>query len=109
LPEFTEGDLLIENERRTSACAAPHREPQHAQRTPRHDDANLHLSIVCQIATQVGFTTTGAATVSDAARLLRERSFDCITLDLSLGEQPGVDILKLLAPRRCSCSAEHVR
>jgi two-component system chemotaxis response regulator CheY len=32
---------------------------------------------------------------------LRERTFDCITLDLSLGEQSGIEILKLLAELRC--------
>jgi two-component system chemotaxis response regulator CheY len=65
------------------------------------DDADLHLSIVRKIATQVGFHTTGANSVSEATRLLRERSFDCITLDLSLGEQSGVEILQLLAQMKC--------
>jgi len=65
------------------------------------DDADLHLSIVRKIATQVGFTTTGAASVSEASRLLRGRTFDCITLDLSLGEQSGVEILELLAEIKC--------
>jgi two-component system, chemotaxis family, chemotaxis protein CheY len=65
------------------------------------DDADLHLSIVCKIATQAGFATTGANSVSEAARLLRQRTFDCITLDLSLGEQSGIDILKLLAEMKC--------
>jgi DNA-binding NtrC family response regulator len=65
------------------------------------DDADLHLSIVRKIATQVGFTTTGAASVSEATRLLRARTFDCITLDLSLGEQSGVEILQLLGELKC--------
>jgi two-component system, chemotaxis family, chemotaxis protein CheY len=65
------------------------------------DDANLHLSIVRKIAAQIGFTTTGASSVGDAAELLRERAFDCITLDLSLGDQSGVEILKLLAEIKC--------
>jgi DNA-binding NtrC family response regulator len=65
------------------------------------DDANLHQSIVSRIATQAGFTTTGANSVGEAARLLRGRSFDCITLDLSLGEESGVEILKLLAELKC--------
>ena len=33
--------------------------------------------------------------------MLRERSFDCITLDLSLGEQSGIEILHLLAQMKC--------
>jgi DNA-binding NtrC family response regulator len=65
------------------------------------DDADLHLSIVRKIATQGGFRTTGANSVGTAAGLLRERTFDCITLDLSLGEQSGIDILKLLAAMKC--------
>jgi len=65
------------------------------------EDTSLHLSIVSKIASQAGFTTTGANSVDEAARLLRERSFDCITLDLSLGEESGVDILRLLAEMKC--------
>jgi DNA-binding NtrC family response regulator len=65
------------------------------------DDSELHLSIVSKIATQAGFRATGANSVSEASRLLRERTFDCITLDLSLGEQSGVEILKLLSERKC--------
>ena len=65
------------------------------------EDTNLHLSIVSKIASQAGFATTGANSVGEAARLLRERSFDCITLDLSLGEESGVEILKLLAEMKC--------
>jgi two-component system chemotaxis response regulator CheY len=65
------------------------------------DDADLHLSIVSKIATQAGFRTTRAHSVGEAARLLREQNFDCITLDLSLGEQTGIEILKLLAAIKC--------
>ena len=65
------------------------------------DDANLHLSIVSRIATQAGFATTGASSVGEAAKLLRERTFDCITLDLSLGEHSGVEVLKQLAEMKC--------
>ena len=65
------------------------------------EDTSLHLSIVSKIASQAGFATTGANSVSEAARLLRERSFDCITLDLSLGEESGVEVLKLLAEMKC--------
>ena len=60
------------------------------------EDADVHLSIICKIAAQAGFAATGVNSVDAAAAVLRERSFDCITLDLSLGEQWGTDILKLL-------------
>ena len=65
------------------------------------EDTNLHLSIVSRIAAQANFTTTGASSVSEATRLLHERSFDCITLDLSLGEESGIEVLKLLAGMKC--------
>jgi ActR/RegA family two-component response regulator len=61
------------------------------------DDAILHLSIIRRIATRAGFRTTGASSVSEALHQLRTRSFDCITLDLSLGERSGTEILILLA------------
>jgi DNA-binding NtrC family response regulator len=65
------------------------------------EDTNLHLSILSKIAAQAGFATTGANSVSEATRLLRGRNFDCITLDLSLGEESGMEILKLLAGMKC--------
>ena len=65
------------------------------------EDADLHLSILCKVAQQAGFATTGAHSVGEATALLRERAFDCITLDLSLGEQSGVEILKLLGQIGC--------
>ena len=39
----------------------------------------------------------GAASYDEAAKLLRENQFDCITLDLSLGERAGVEVLHLLS------------
>jgi DNA-binding NtrC family response regulator len=65
------------------------------------EDGELHLSILCKIAEQVGFDTTGAHSVAEAEKLLRERTFDCITLDLSLGEDTGIEILQQLAKIKC--------
>jgi DNA-binding response OmpR family regulator len=65
------------------------------------EDADLHLSILCKVAEQAGFTTTSARSVAEAATLLRQKVFDCITLDLSLGERSGVEILKLLGEIGC--------
>jgi DNA-binding response OmpR family regulator len=65
------------------------------------DDAELHLSILRKIATQAGFNATSAVSVDAAASLLAQRSFDVITLDLSLGGQSGIEILKLLARTKC--------
>jgi two-component system chemotaxis response regulator CheY len=65
------------------------------------EDAELHLSILRKLAEQVGFKTTGAHSVVEASELLHERTFDCITLDLSLGEDSGIEVLQLLAKMKC--------
>lgn len=65
------------------------------------EDAELHLSILRKIAAQAGFTTTSANSLEAAAHLLEQREFGVITLDLSLGEQSGIEVLKLLARMKC--------
>src|SRR5215471_18715659 len=65
------------------------------------DGAELHLSILRKIAEQVGFAATGAHSVAEASQLLSERTFDCITLDLSLGEESGLEVLQLLSQIKC--------
>jgi CheY-like chemotaxis protein len=61
------------------------------------EDADVHLSILRKIAAQAGFNTTGVTSVDGAAEILQRRTFDCITLDLSLGGRSGVEVLELLA------------
>jgi DNA-binding NtrC family response regulator len=65
------------------------------------DDANIHRMILCRMGEKVGFETVGAASFDEAAKLLREKEFDCITLDLSLGERAGVEVLHLLSVIKC--------
>ncbi|MGJ5050491.1 response regulator [Bradyrhizobium sp. SZCCHNRI1009] len=60
------------------------------------EDAEVHLSILRKIAAQCGYEATCVTSVEAAADLLRRRTFDCITLDLSLGDRCGADILLLL-------------
>ncbi|MGJ4952610.1 response regulator [Bradyrhizobium sp. HKCCYLS20291] len=64
------------------------------------EDADVHQSILRMIAAQAGFNTTGASSVDAAAAILRERQFDCVTLDLSLGERSGTEVLQLLAANK---------
>ena len=61
------------------------------------EDADVHLSILRKIATQAGFNTTGVSSVDAASAILRTRYFDCVTLDLSLGERSGTEVLQRLA------------
>ncbi len=61
------------------------------------DDATLHRMILCKLAEKSGFSVTGAASFDEAAERLRKSDFDCITLDLSLGERAGVEVLRVLS------------
>ncbi|WP_257169985.1 response regulator [Bradyrhizobium sp. SRS-191] len=61
------------------------------------EDADVHLSILRKIAAQAGFNTTGVTSVEAAFDVLRSRHFDCVTLDLSLGERSGTEVLDRLA------------
>ena len=63
------------------------------------DDAVVHRGILCRMAEKAHFKATGAASVEEADRLLKEHSFDCITLDLSLCDRAGVEVLRLLSER----------
>jgi two-component system, chemotaxis family, chemotaxis protein CheY len=58
------------------------------------DDDNLHRMIICRAAVKAGYVPAGAASYEEAAQLVRDNAFDCITLDLSLGEHAGVEMLR---------------
>jgi two-component system, chemotaxis family, chemotaxis protein CheY len=60
------------------------------------DDDNLHRMIICRAAAKSGYEPAGAATYEEAAALAQEIAFDCITLDLSLGQHAGVEMLRHL-------------
>jgi len=60
------------------------------------DDDNLHRMIICRVAAKAGYLPAGAATYDEAAELARANTFDCITLDLSLGDHAGVELLRHL-------------
>jgi CheY-like chemotaxis protein len=61
------------------------------------EDALIHRTIISRIGDRIGFRTRTASSVEAAEALLRTEDFDCITLDLALGEHVGVDVLHLLA------------
>jgi two-component system chemotaxis response regulator CheY len=65
------------------------------------DDDTVHRMIICRVAAKIGYVPVEATSYEDAARLLRERTYDCISLDLSLGRRGGVDVLQLLAKLDC--------
>lgn len=60
------------------------------------DDDNLHRMIICRTAAKAGYAPAGAASFEEAAQLVNDTAFDCITLDLSLGDHVGDEMLRHL-------------
>jgi two-component system, chemotaxis family, chemotaxis protein CheY len=57
------------------------------------DDDNLHRMIICRAAARAGYLPAGAASYDEAIKLIQGGAFDCVTLDLSLGERTGIEVL----------------
>lgn len=85
----------------TQQTVLPHEPPLPADHLmPRLlviDDDLIQRSIICKIGGQVGYVATGVATFADALQYMSDGSYDCITLDLSLGEHHGIEVLKAVA------------
>jgi CheY-like chemotaxis protein len=65
------------------------------------EDALIHSVVISHIADKAGFITTRAHSYEDACKVLSARQFDCITLDLGLGEHVGFDVLRYLSTIGC--------
>jgi len=61
------------------------------------DDDLLQRTIIGKIGSKLGFETVVVPSFEEAAGHLQSRSFDAMTLDLSLGEHDGVELLRLIA------------
>lgn len=60
------------------------------------DDDLVQRKIISKLGAQAGFGVTGAASFDEAEAALRNRRFDCITLDLALGSKSGVMLLNTI-------------
>jgi DNA-binding response OmpR family regulator len=104
------GDRMLGPERSLQVTSqvngeSPADAPQ-AEAVPRLlviDDDYLHRKIICRVASKAGYAPAGAATYDEAARLALESAFDCISLDLSLGQHGGIEMLHYL--RGIGCKA----
>src|SRR5580693_2363560 len=67
------------------------------------DDDYLHRKIICRVAAKAGYAPAGAGTYDEATKLALETAFDCISLDLSLGQHGGIEMLQYL--RGIGCKA----
>jgi len=65
------------------------------------EDVPTHGVVVDRIARKFGFVTQRAQSCDDACDALGTRHFDCITLDLVLGEHIGLDVLRYLSSIGC--------
>jgi CheY-like chemotaxis protein len=61
------------------------------------DDAEVHRMIICKIAVKAGLTTMEAENCGEVVRLTTLNEFECATLDLSLGERAGTEVLRHFA------------
>lgn len=61
------------------------------------DDDRVHRMVISRIARQAGYEVDEAATYEAALRLMDQGSHACVTLDLSLGDHGGLDVLQHLA------------
>lgn len=61
------------------------------------DDELVHRIIISKIAKQVGYEAFTAASFDEAINLIQKNAYNCITLDLSLGEHSGTRLLRSIA------------
>jgi DNA-binding NtrC family response regulator len=61
------------------------------------DDDRSTSMLIAKLGECAGFSGTSAASCEEAEQLLQSSQFDCITLDLNIGKNSGIGILKLLA------------
>jgi EAL domain-containing protein (putative c-di-GMP-specific phosphodiesterase class I)/ActR/RegA family two-component response regulator len=61
------------------------------------DDDRIQRDIIGRIAAGAGCTVATASSFDSAAEQLALRPFDLVTVDLSLGDRDGIELLRLLA------------
>ncbi|NPU14528.1 MULTISPECIES: response regulator [Bradyrhizobium] len=64
------------------------------------DDDASQRTLISLAAKQAGHAVTVVATCSDAIREVRNKRFDCVTLDLMLEDGDGTEVLKAIADSR---------
>jgi DNA-binding NtrC family response regulator len=76
--------------------------PQALDRLLVIDDDISICTVIEKLGEKAGFAVTRAVSLEEATRLLRAHRFDCLTLDLSIGKNSGVELLKVLADMACT-------
>jgi DNA-binding NtrC family response regulator len=65
------------------------------------DDASICM-VIEKLGEKAGFTSKHAVAVEEAKLLLHAERFDCITLDLSIGKDTGIELLSVLREMECT-------
>lgn len=61
------------------------------------DDDHLQMLLVTSMARRCGFVVDGAMSLEDAIQRIHTRDYGTVTLDLSLGEHDGVELVRHIA------------
>ena len=61
------------------------------------DDDPIQRRVISRLGVQAGHEAVVASSFYEATALLETASFNCITIDLGLGERSGVDLLRIIA------------
>lgn len=61
------------------------------------DDDPVHRMVIGKVGDKAGYAITAVASADDAIMQLKQKKFDCISLDLSLGGTDGATLLNDIA------------
>jgi len=61
------------------------------------DDDPVQVAIIRGVCAKLGFETRFAASYQEAVDQISTGHFDCVTIDLSLGDRDGIELLRLIA------------
>ncbi|NVN87825.1 MAG: EAL domain-containing response regulator [Rhodopseudomonas sp.] len=61
------------------------------------DDDLIQGVIICGVCTRIGYEARSVSSFQAAEQLIPTEPFDCITIDLSLGDRDGIGLLRLIA------------
>jgi len=68
------------------------------------DDDRSVCTLIERLGEKAGFAAMCAPSLEEATRSLRAHQFDCITLDLGIGKDTGVEVLKILGEKASTAS-----
>ncbi|PSC05728.1 diguanylate phosphodiesterase [Alsobacter soli] len=71
--------------------------PEARRRALIIDDDAMQRLLIGSVARMAGYEADTVATISEAVGAMRQRAYDIVAVDLSLGDQDGVEAIRLVA------------